>query len=204
MQFPEHFIQHMPLELFVFLGTILDEIISPIPAFIILVPAGIAAQVQLHPPLYLLVLAAISAIARTFAGYLLYVIADKFEDILFAHGRRLFKTSHKDVENFGKRLGHQKASRSWLALFVMHALPVFPGTLLSMGSGFIRLRISIFLTATAAGSFVSAIFFLGLGYSGIHVGEILTKLDKVAQIITVLFIVIIAVWAFWLYRKKRA
>lgn len=192
----------MPLELFVFLGTVLDEIISPIPAFIILVPAGIAAHVQLHPPVYLLLLAVLSAVARTLAGYVLYIVADKFEDVLFAHGRRLFKVSHTDIEGFGKRLSHQKASKSWWALFVMHALPVFPGTILSMGSGFIRLRPSIFLTATLGGSFMSAVFYLGLGYSGIQASEVVGGLDKMAQIVTALFIIAVIIWVIQLYRKN--
>jgi membrane protein DedA with SNARE-associated domain len=84
----------------------------------------------------------------------------------------------------------------------MHALPVFPGTILSMGSGFIRLRTSIFLTATAGGSFISALFYLGLGYSGMQASEVLSKLDVVAQVITALLIIAIVAWIIWIYRKN--
>lgn len=203
MDFFEQLIRTLPLELFVFIGTVIDEIVSPIPAFIVLIPAGIAAHVQEHAAGYLLVLGAISAAARMLAGYVLYLLADKLEDVLFANGRKLFGTSHKEIEAIGKKLGKYKARRSWLALFAMHALPVFPGTLLSLGSGFIRLEASVFLTATLAGSFVSAIFFLYLGYAGIQTATLLTKLDQISQIVTVIllstFIILMAIH----YLKKK-
>ena len=202
MEFFEHLIRTLPLELFVFIGTVIDEIISPIPAFIVLIPAGIAAHVQEHGLVYLLLLALISAIARTLAGYVLYLLADKLEDVLFANGRRLFGTSHKEIEAIGKKLGKYRAHRSWLALFAMHALPVFPGTLLSLGSGFIRLKPVIFLTATLAGSLVSALFFLYVGFAGIQTATLLTQLDQLSQIVTIIFLVALIVWLIIRYRRK--
>ena len=186
-----------------FVGTIIDEIVSPIPAFLVLLPAGIAAHVQEHGVAYLVLLAALSAIARTGAGFVLYLLADKLEDILFAHNRRFFGTSHTEVEALGKRLGKYKPTRSWLALFFMHALPVFPGTLLSLGSGFIRLKMHIFFTATLAGSFISALFFLYLGYAGIQTAELVRHLDIISQIVTILILLGIATWLFVRYRKRK-
>lgn len=201
-EFFEHLIHSVPLEVFVFIGTIIDEIISPIPAFIVLIPAGVAAHVQEHGLTYLLILGVISAIARMMAGYVLYLLADKLEDVLFANNRRLFGASHKEIETIGKKLGKYKARRSWTALFLMHALPVFPGTLLSLGSGFIRLRPAIFLTATLVGSFVSAIFFLYLGYAGIQTATLLTKLDKISQIITLILLAILIAWLVIRHKRK--
>lgn len=202
MEFFEHLIRSVPLEVFVFIGTIIDEIISPIPAFIVLIPAGIAAHMQEHNLTYLLVLGIISAVARMIAGYVLYLLADKLEDILFANNRKLFGTSHKEVEAIGKKLGKYKARRSWTALFLMHALPVFPGTLLSLGSGFIRLKPAIFLTATLAGSFVSALFFLYLGYAGVQTATLLAKLDTISQIITVILLAILITWLVIRHKRK--
>lgn len=204
MDFFEHLIRAVPLEVFVFIGTVIDEIISPIPAFIVLIPAGIAAHVQEYAVAYLLVLGIISAAARTLAGYILYLLADKLEDALFKGGRRLFGASHKEIEAIGKKLGKYRARRSWWALFTMHALPVFPGTLLSLGSGFIRLKPVIFLTATLAGSFVSALFFLYLGYAGVQTATLLSKLDKISQIITVVLLLGLVAWLIiWRRRKSQ-
>jgi membrane protein DedA with SNARE-associated domain len=203
VDFFEHLIHIIPLELFVFIGTVIDEIISPIPAFIVLIPAGVAAHLQEFPFWYLAILGIISAVARMLAGYVLYLLADKFEDILFARGRKFFGTSHADMEGFGKKLSTRKPIQSWLALFTMHALPVFPGVLLSLGSGFIRLRVDIFLTSTLAGSFFSALFFLILGYTGTQTATLLGQLDQTTQIFTIIVLVTLATWGLVIYIKKR-
>lgn len=204
IEFFEHLIRSVPLEVFVFIGTVIDEIISPIPAFIVLIPAGIAAHVQLLAVQYLLVLGVISAIARTLAGYVLYLLADKLEDVVFANDRKFFGTSHKEIEAIGRRLSAYKPRRSWLALFFMHAMPVFPGTLLSLGSGFIRLKPVIFITSTLAGSFISALFFLYIGYAGIQTASALANLDMVSQIVTIILLVLVITWlAVRQYRKKQ-
>jgi membrane protein DedA with SNARE-associated domain len=203
LQFLEHLLHTVPLEVFVFIGTCIDEIISPIPAFFVLVPAGIAAHVQVLPIWYLAVLALISGVARAISGYVLYLCADKLENILFAGNRKFFGATHKDIERYGQKLATKSAATSWWLLFSMHALPVFPGTLLSLGSGFIRLRLSIFMSATALGSTVVAFFFLYLGYSGMQTAELLKQLDVTAQVITGILIVAAAVWLFMRYRKTK-
>lgn len=193
----------VPLEIFVFIGTCIDELVSPIPAFMVLVPAGVATHVQDIPVWYLGILALISGLARTASGYILYIFADKLEDVMFARGRKFFGYSHKDVERYGKTIGKKSRTKSWLLLFCMHALPVFPGTLLSLGSGFVRLPVSIFASATFLGSAVVAILFLYLGYSGLHTTELLKQLDTSAQIMTVVVILLVAIWLIWRHSKTK-
>jgi membrane protein DedA with SNARE-associated domain len=204
LQFLEHLISTVPLEVFLFIGTCLDEIISPIPAFFVLIPAGIAAHVQELPLWYLSVLALISGIARALSGYILYLCADKLEDILFGRGQKFFGTTHKDIEQYGKKLASKNKLTSWLLLFTMHALPVFPGTLLSLGSGVIRLPLSIFFSATILGSSTVALFFLYLGYTGTQTTELLSRLDTTTQIITIAIVGGGITWlAVHYYKAKR-
>lgn len=203
LTFLEYLITVVPLEVFVFVGTCIDEIISPIPAFFILVPAGVAAHVQEYIAGYLVVLALISGLARAISGCVLYLFADKLEDVLFANDRKFFGHSHKDIEEYGKKLGSKNGRKSWLLLFFMHALPVFPGTLLSLGSGFIRLPMSIFFSATLFGSTLSAMFFLYLGYAGIQTATLVSHLDTTTQIVTITLILIAAGLLFWRYMKNR-
>ena len=203
LAFLEHLITVVPLELFVFIGTCIDEIISPIPAFFVLVPAGVAAHVQEISLWYLAILALISGLARAISGYVLYILADKLEDVIFAKDRKFFGHSHKDIEEYGKKLGTANSRKSWLLLFFMHALPVFPGTLLSLGSGFIRLPVSIFFSSTLLGSAVSALFFLYLGYAGIQTATIVSHLDATAQIVTITLILAATGVLFWRYIKNR-
>lgn len=203
ISFLTYLMSTVPLEAFVFIGTCIDELISPIPAFLVLIPAGIAAHVQGLPWWYLSVLAVISGVARTVSGYILYIFANKLEHILFRKGRMFFGYSHQQVESYGKKLAQTSGLRSWLLLFSMHALPVFPGTLLSLGSGFIRLPLSIFASATIGGASVSAAFFLYLGYSGTDTAETLKHLDTSAQIITIVLILALLLWLAYRYIRTR-
>ncbi len=203
IKFLEHLMASLPLELFVFIGTCIDEVISPIPAFLVLVPAGIAAHVQGMPWFYLGILALISGVARAMSGYVLYILADKLEDVLFGNGRKFFGITHAEIETYGEKLGKESPAKAWVLLFLMHALPVFPGTLLSLGSGFIKLPVSIFMTSTALGSAVVAVFFLALGYSGVQSAELLKRLDSTAQIITVVFVIIVASLLGWQYYRVK-
>jgi membrane protein DedA with SNARE-associated domain len=203
LHFLEQLLHTVPLEVFVFIGTCIDEIISPIPAFFVLVPAGIAAHVLALPLWYLTVLAVISGVARALSGYILYLCADKLEDVLFAKGRKFFGATHKDIEKYGKKLAGQKRYTSWFLLFAMHALPVFPGTLLSLGSGFIRLPLSIFISATTLGSAVVAFFFLYIGYTGTQTAGLIRGLDTTTQVVTIVLIVIILGWLAVRYIKTK-
>lgn len=203
LAFLEHLITIVPLELFVFIGTCIDEIISPIPALFVLVPAGIAAHVQEIPLWYLVILALISGFARAISGCVLYLLADKLEDVVFANNRKFFGYTHKDIEEYGKKLGSKNSRKSWLLLFFMHALPVFPGTLLSLGSGFIRLPVSIFFSSTALGSTLSAMFFLYLGYAGVQTATLLGHLDTTAQLVTLALILLVGGLLLWQYIKRR-
>lgn len=189
------------MTLFVFLGTFVEEIISPIPSFIVLIPTGAAAVTQGVGLLGLLWLAVVSAIARVLAAIILYWLGAKFEHVLFAKDRELFGVNHKDVQKFSHQLGGDRhAFKVLMLLFVMHATPVFPGTFLSIGSGFIRLKYWIFIAATFFGSIVNAMFYLGVGYMGLHAAEMINKLGIVGQVITVL---IIAAIAYGLWRRSQ-
>ncbi len=194
-------VQDVPLTLIVFVGTFIEEIISPIPSFIVLVPTGAAAQAQGIGLLGIFLLAVVSAASRVLAAMILYWVGAKFEHVLFAKDRKIFGVDSKDIDRFSQQLsGEHNAFKVLLLLFVMHATPVFPGTFLSIGSGFIRLKYWIFLAATFFGSIVNALFYLGIGYMGLHAAEMINKLGIVGQVITVL---IIAAVSYGLWRRSQ-
>jgi len=94
----------LPLELFVFLGSFTEELISPIPSFVVMIPAGAAAQVQNLGWWYLIPLALIGASGRVLASMILYTVADRAEDWLFGKkGRRFFGVTHQQLEGYGQR-----------------------------------------------------------------------------------------------------
>jgi membrane protein DedA with SNARE-associated domain len=181
-------------------GAFIEEAISPIPSFMVLLPAGAAAQVQGVGWWYLPVLAVIASAGRIVASALLYLLADKAEDVLFGHGRKFFGISHRQLQEFGKRLSGQR--RDWWALFALNAVPVLPTSFLSLACGFIKVRFKLFVTATFVGAAINAFIYLAIGYAGLRAAAELQGVDAALQIITGLVLAALIVW-FIVYQKRR-
>ncbi|HET9411421.1 MAG TPA: VTT domain-containing protein [Candidatus Saccharimonadales bacterium] len=188
-----------------FIGTFLEEVFSPIPSFIVLVPAGAVAQAQGQSLIYLMLLNVISCVARVIGGLLIYYLADKLEDIIFAKGRSFWGVTHKQMEQAGEQLKQKKGSQVWLALFAMHAVPVFPSAMLSLAAGFIKVDLKTFVTSLFLGSIVSTPFYLGIGYFGLQSAALFDSLEKLTYIIAALCVIAIALfaWKTTYNRKKR-
>lgn len=187
-----------------FVGTFLEEVISPIPSLLVLLPAGAMVEARDLPVYYIAVLAAICGVARVLGGSILYWIAHRLENAVLGK-RKVFGLTHADILRLSKEIGNKKkAWRVWLVLFVLHSLPVFPGTLLSAGSGFIKVRYSIFATATFGGSVVNGVIYIWLGYMGLQAAQHLEDLGWLTNIVTVLVVLALIIWyAAWHSRRRR-
>lgn len=199
VDFFDRYAEQVPLELFVLIGTFIEELFSPIPSFAVLVPAGAVAEARAAGIWYLAILVVLSAVGRIGAAAILYWLADRFEDRLFGHGRRFFGISHTELERFGQRLGRGK--RDWAALFLMNAAPVFPGGVLSLTCGFVRVRYRMFLACTFFGTMINAIIYLSIGYAGLKTAEAVRNIEIISQVVIGLVAIGIIIW---IIRRKRA
>lgn len=182
-------------------GTFLEELFSPIPSFIVLVPAGAAAQAQGMEVWYLLVLMVFSAIGRVMGAVILYKLADTFEDRLLTRGRRFFGITHSQIEQFGQRLG-RAGHRDWIVLFLMNAIPIFPVAVLSLACGFIKVNFRMFAACTFFGTMVNALLYMSLGYAGLRTAEALRNIEIATQVVVGLLIIGGVAWVIRKRRKK--
>lgn len=158
--------QKLPLEVFCFLGSLIEEIVGPIPSPVILMSSGsIASQRGIHW-YYLIILAMFASAGKTIASWLIFYITDKTEDFLLSKFGRLLGVSHKNVEKIGSYF-----NGSWkddFLIFIFRAIPIFPTTTVSVACGFIKIDQKSFIRSTFFGFFIRSLFILYLGYQGIE------------------------------------
>ncbi|HET8671155.1 MAG TPA: VTT domain-containing protein [Candidatus Saccharimonadales bacterium] len=183
----------MPLELFVLVGTFIEELFSPIPSFMVLVPTGAIAHAQDRGLLYLGVLAVFSAMGRIAAAAILYKLADTFEDRLLAKGRRIFGLSHTEIEGLDRRL-NRAGKYEGIVLFVMNAIPIFPTGALSLACGFIKIRFRLFIICTFFGTMINALIYMSIGYGGVKAASALSGLELASKIVVAVLILTLVAW----------
>ena len=192
----------IPLELFVLIGSFVEEVIAPIPSPFIMTVAGSIAKAQEHTLLYLVVLAIFGAIGKTLGAWVLYYAADKAEDIIIGKFGKLLGVTHKEIEGIGKRFN--KGWKDIIFLFVARAVPIIPSAPVSIVCGIIKLNIKIYLFSTFLGTCVRNTLFLYVGYVGVSSYEHITGgLDSVESIVQVSLGVVVVCVIIWAYYKRR-
>lgn len=193
---------HLPLEAFVFLGSFLEEVVSPIPSALIMGVAGSVALMREEPLWFLLLLAAIGNVGKTLGAWFYYFLGDKLEDLFIPKAKKWFGISHQDLENIGKRfVGHHWKDGG--VLFLLRLLPPFPTTPVSITAGIIKMDLRVFLLATYAGNFFKDLLYLYIGYAGIAKLHTLWRhIDDVKLVVDVAVLLIIALFLFILYTER--
>jgi membrane protein DedA with SNARE-associated domain len=152
------------LEFFVVVGAFLEELLAPIPSPFVMTTAAVLAQVQGYTWVHLAFLVLIASLAKTFSSYLVYVAADKAEDVIIGKFGRYFGISHKHIEKIGGFL-----TKTWLddvLLLIARALPIVPTFPISVGAGVIKYNVRSYVLWTFVGTVIRNIFYLWIAYFG--------------------------------------
>lgn len=194
----QRFAHIMPLPWFAFIGAFIEELIAPIPSPLVMTLAGSLAAAENAHFSYLLFIALIGAIGKTIGSYLIYIIADKGEDLVLTKFGKFVGVSHKEVESIGKHLN--KGWRDDLVLFLMRAIPIIPTAPVSIVCGLIKVKMRTYLTSTFFGTFVRNVFYLYLGFTSVgaleQVNEGLDSFENIGYLIIIVFVAAIMLWIF--------
>lgn len=180
----------LPLPLFVIIGSVVEEIISPIPATLILGLAGGLVATNGNGVLYLSGLTLLATIGKTLAAWVTYwagrllgkIVIKKWGYVLGISYEQLIETSHEIRKHKG----------SWKWIFAMRALPIAPSGAVSIAAGIIYTHQRVFLTATFLGYIVRNVLTAATGYFGLDV--ILNWDEHVSDpVVLILFIALAAV-----------
>lgn len=193
----------VPLEVFTLVGTFVEEVIAPIPSPLMMTTVGSIAALQGKAMSYLLVLSVIGAVGKLFGAWILYFFADKAEDIVLGRFGKFLGVSHADVEKIGKHLNG--SYRDDLILIVLRALPIIPSSVVSVGSGILKINLKTYLYTTFLGTIVRDFVFLYFGFVGVSAFEGYIKgFESAESLIQIgIGIALFLFIAFMYYRRGR-
>ncbi len=201
----QSFAVHVPIELYTFVASFIEEVIAPIPSPFVMTSAGSIAEAQGKAVFFLLILAIIGSVGKTLGAWLLYYIADKGEDVLIKKYGRFFGVSHRELESIGKHFkGHWKDT---FVLLGLRALPIVPSAPISIVCGAIKVSLRSYLFATFFGTIARNMIFLYFGFAGLSSYESvvngLESVESVVQIFLAAFVGLFIVWMYWKRYKNQ-
>lgn len=198
----ERLAQYVPLEVFTIIGTFLEEVIAPIPSPFVLTTAGTITKAQNNPLSYILFIAILASISKTFGGWILYNLTDKIEDVFTSKFGKFIGITSNDVEKIGSYFNGGK--KDWLVLFALRSIPIFPSSPISITAGLIKIKMKTFLLTTFTGTIIRNLCYLYLGYAGLAASEeVMAGLDKSETVGKVIVVVMFAGVLLWGFKKRK-
>lgn len=194
--------QQVDPAIFVFIGSFVEEIIAPIPSPLIMVTtAGLVRSLELGwwTVAWLML---VGAIGKTIAAYIVYVIADRAEDVLLIKYGKYFGLSHSAVEKVGRLLN--RGIWDDVVLFLLRALPIMPSIILSAAGGVLKIDLKTYILTTFLGTIVRNWIYFAVIYFGLGQLESIwnTTQDSFTLIVVIGFALAVGLWLA-LRLKKR-
>lgn len=192
----------LPLEVFAFVASFIEEVIAPIPSPTVMVLTGSAASVQEYTLYGLIVLALIAALGKTLGALVVYTIADRGENFILEKFSRFSRVSHTDIERLGAHL--RGDLRDYVLLTTLRALPFIPSVVVSVGSGLLKVEKRLFIVSTILGTIIRDSVYLYFGFVGTDVlGDIITGSASVETAIEIGALMCVVIGFVYLYMRRK-
>jgi len=189
----------IPLELFTFISTFIEEMLPPIPAPSVITIAGAVAKVQDYSPYFLIILALIGTIGKTSGAIIIYKVVDKLEDVFVSKFGKYFNIEEDKLEAIGKRISGSE--KSYLILITLRAIPLFPSTLISVSCGLLKIPFKLFVISTFIGSFIRNLAYVYIGFGSIKIFD--SILSTPMNILTIRIFLILALLSAFIYFYRQ-
>jgi len=174
----------LPLNWLVLVGSFLEELIAPIPSPFVMTTAALSGLQMNYTFLDFLILATIGAVGKTTASLIIYMLADKTEDLLASKLGRLSGVTHTQIEQLGKLLNY-----GWwddIILLLLRSAPFIPSFLISVGAGVLKIKLRTYIITTFLGTIVRNGFYLFIGIYGIEQVMVLWRSSSWALLVLLL------------------
>ncbi len=196
-------INTLPLELFVFVASFIEEVIAPVPSAAVLLMTGSFAAIQERTALTILPLAVIASLGKTIGAVIVYYFSDKIGSLVITKFGGFFDVSDESIKNFGSKI--TGSSRDYLILIVFRALPILPSSVVSIGCGLMKIPPRLFVITTFIGTIIRDTIFLYIGYKGTEIlAKLATKSDDIESIVQMIILTtVVATLGYFYYKRKK-
>ena len=159
--------QVLPLPVFVIIGSVIEELISPIPATLILGVAGSVVAFQGTGIIYLTILTVLATAGKTLAAWATYWAGRLLGRLVVKKWGYILGISLEHLETASHEMKHHKNAWKWI--FAMRALPIAPSAAVSIAAGMLYIHQRVFLTSTFLGYIIRNVLTAATGYWGLDV-----------------------------------
>jgi membrane protein DedA with SNARE-associated domain len=195
-------INDLPLEIFVFVASFIEEVFAPIPSMAVLLLTGSFALVKDYTLLDLIPLAIIAALGKTIGAIIVYYISDKVGEATIKKFGGAFAVSHADIKNFGKKI--TGTTRDYLLLIIFRALPIVPSAVVSIGCGVMKIEFKLYLITTLIGTIIRDSIFLYVGYTGTQLlSKLATDSATIESITQIIVLILVLIGLIYLYIRRK-
>lgn len=191
----------------VFLGSIIEEIIAPIPStlvimgtsFIVLKGLAITPETVITLFVYVVLPASVGV---TIGSLVIYALAYYLGKELIDRWGKYLGVSWDSMENAQEKI--EKGSTDTI-LFLVRAFPVVPSVAINVFCGFIRYDLKKFITITFTGTLVRAFIlgFLGWQFGSLY-QNISTQISYLEEISLAIIIIAIIIYVIYMKYGKRS
>lgn len=202
LNFLSNFANSVSLPLFVIVGALTEEVLAVIPSPFVPLTAGSLALNQGKSVYFILFLALIGAIAKTFSTSVVFWFSDKLEDLI-TRGKlgKILGLEPNEIERYGKIFSKMKSNT--LIIFIFRALPFIPTLPVTVVSGLIKVKYRIFALGTFLGVLVRNSFYLLGAFYGLQKFQSLVEsVDTLSLIFEVLIVIGFLGFIFYLLRNN--
>lgn len=200
--FLKNLAEQLPLTVFAFIGSIIDEVIAIVPSPFVPLTVGSLALTRGHGFWSIFLFALTGTIGKTLATLITYWVSDKAEDYL-THSRlgKILGVDENEIEKYGKFFNG--TSKDEVIMVILRTLPFIPTLPVSVIAGLIKLNIWSFIWTTFVGTYLRFVFYLVVAYEGTRKYQgLLETIDATSMIFEITIVLGFLGWLFLFLRKR--
>lgn len=191
----------------VFVGSIIEEIMVPIPSPLVMISAGAALLGQYDGfsavlLINILLIACIGSIGATIGSYFMYSIGYFGGKPMVERTSRFTGVSWKDIEGIQAKLN--TSNRDELTIAGLRSIPVMPSALIAITCGVIRVNPFSYTISFFSGGIVRNLIFLIIGW---QMGSAYLKgaedLENISSLVSKIIACLLFIGLIYLYWKRH-